>query len=247
MRSTIFTMWIFAAAVQAGQQHEITPAELQASMEAGLRGRAELIYGSSAAAPWNAAPAGTGAASMRQAIVSTPQLPSAPAPVLNLGTVSARELRHAVPKEARKAYDRGLKLSAAGDFPGAARELEQAVVRDPEYAAAQGDLGVTYLRMERLAEAEPHLRRAAELDPSSSAGQSNLAAEQFLLGDPEAAERSVRRALELSSANDHARYLLGLLLARDTRTLAEARMQLEYAARTIPAAKTVLQALRGTP
>ena len=89
-------------------------------------------------------------------------------------TVSVASLSHRVPTAAQKAYERGTKLSNKGDDLKAAEEFEKAVALDPEYAAAHGDLGVQYIRLGRLKDAEAELRRAIALDPYVSIAHSNL-------------------------------------------------------------------------
>jgi tetratricopeptide (TPR) repeat protein len=220
-----------------------TPAEIIAAIEADLHGRAEAMYGSDAAAMRNALINGT-PADKSQAIREALHLPDPPRPPVVSGTVSAAALRHAVPKAAAKAYERARKSFASGKLSDTARELEKAVALDPDFADAHENLGALYLKLERPAEAEPHIRRAIELNPSSSFAHSDLSALQLLAGDWDAAERSALRALELSRTNDWARFILGLALLRNAATRAEALQHLEYASRSVPAARETLKALQ---
>jgi Flp pilus assembly protein TadD len=225
------------------QEQTRTPAEMIAMMEADLHGRAEAMYGSDLAAQRNALIHGT-PTDKNRAIQEALHLPNPPrAPVIS-GTVSAAALRHAVPKAAVKAHERARKLFASGKLSDAARELEKAVALDPDFAEAHENLGALYLKLDGPAEAEPHIRRAIELNPSSSFAHSDLSAVQLLTGDLEGAERSARRALELSRANDWARFMLGLTLLRNSATQAEALQHLEYASRSVPAARDTLKALQ---
>jgi len=58
--------------------------------------------------------------------------------------VSAKHLRHKVPKAAMKAYKNGEKLSRQHHPDKASQELEQAIAVDPDFSDAHGDLGVQY-------------------------------------------------------------------------------------------------------
>src|SRR5262245_26288290 len=72
------------------------------------------------------------------------------------GTVSASNLKHRVPKEARSIYERALKTArrdARNDVEAAALDLERAVTIDPEFTDAHGQLGFLCFRLERFAEA----------------------------------------------------------------------------------------------
>lgn len=247
MRNTLVTTWILASLSCFGRAQEQermrTPAEVIAAFEADLHGRAEAMYGSDLAAQRNALVNGT-PADRNRAIVEALHLPDPPRPSIIAETVSAATLRHTVPKPAAKAQERARKLFASGKLADAARELEKALALDPDFAEAHENLGALYVKLQRPAEAEAHLRRAIELNPSSSFAHSDLSAVQLMAGDWEAAERSARRALELSRGNNWARFMLGLALLRHAETQTEALQQLEYAARSVPAARQTLEALR---
>jgi len=241
---TILTLAILPCAGRPQEQEKIrTPAEMIAAMEADLHGRAEAMYGSDTAALRNALINGT-PADKNRAIRETLHLPDPPRPPVISGTVSAATLRHAIPKAAAKAHERARKLFASGKFSDALRELEKAVALDPDFAEAHENLGALYLKLGRPAESEPHLRRAIELNPSSSFAHSDLSMVQLLAGDKEAAERSARRALELSRGNDWARFVLGATLVLNPATYSEGLQHLEYASRSVPAAKDTLRALQ---
>jgi Flp pilus assembly protein TadD len=220
-----------------------TPAEMMAALEAGLHGTAEAMYGSDAAAMRNALINGT-PADKNLAIREALHLPDPPRPPVVSGTVSAATLRHAVPKAAAKAHERGRKLFASGKFSEALQELEKAVGLDPDFAEAHQNLGAMYLMLDRPAEAEPHIRRAIELNPLSSFAHVDLSAVQLLAGDFAGAESSARRALQLSGSNDWARFMLGATLVLNPATYNEGLQHLEYASRSVPAARETLKTLQ---
>jgi tetratricopeptide (TPR) repeat protein len=160
------------------------------------------------------------------------------------GPVSVARLRHKPPKDATKAVERAQRYSEAGDWTRAAEELEKAVSKDPGYSEAHINLGVQYVRLKRLPEAQAELERAIALDPASALAYSNLAETEILLGDRAAAERSVRKAVDLDGSNAAAQMIFGWLLAAHPETRAEGIKHLEYAARTIPAAARILAQLQ---
>jgi len=138
---------------------------------------------------------------------------SLPGPKPPVEAVSVESLRHRVPKAAKKAYDRGTEFAQKGDARRAVEELEKAVAVDAEYAEAHRVLGVYYVHLGRVSDAEAEMRRAIALDPYVSVAHSNLAWLLLRLRKFPEAESSVRRALALSPNNDRARSLLGILLA----------------------------------
>src|SRR5690349_1731478 len=158
--------------------------------------------------------------------------------------VSARHLRHKVPKEAMKAYKNSERLSKRHRPDKAAEELERAIALDSEFSEAHGDLGVQYARLNRLSEAEVELRRALALDPDGDLHHSNLGWVLFWQGRIEEADTSVRKALRLAPTSASAHMLLGRLLVNKVETRAEGLKHLEYAAGIMPAAKAMLKAFR---
>lgn len=222
-----------------------TASEIRAELESGLRGTDTEQYASDPAARWNALMDPSADTKGRTPIewLRSPSLPAPqPSPA---GTVSAKTLRHSVPKAARKLIEHAQKLSKSGDYAAAAADLEKALALDPENADILNNLGAQYFRLFRYPEAEAQLKRAIELDPSSSTAHCNLAATLFAQGQAQPAEKEARRALELSGSNDRARFLLGLILAPDPARRAEALQNLEYSSRSVPVAKSIIKSLRG--
>ena len=122
--------------------------------------------------------------------------------------VSAKRLRHRVPKAARKAYEKANKIK---DVQKEAQELEKAIAFDPDFEEAHSDLGVAYTFLGRYPEAAAEFRRAIELIPEDSLPYSNLAWLMFATGQRAEAWTNVRRALQLSPENPAARRLIGRL------------------------------------
>lgn len=77
------------------------------------------------------------------------------------GTVSVAELLHKVPKAAKKAFDRGVKLARKGDQGHAIDEFKKAVASDPDYDRAHLLLAMLLAaKPETQAEAEYHFSQA---------------------------------------------------------------------------------------
>jgi len=159
-------------------------------------------------------------------------------------SVSLARLQHKVPKEARKSLARALRLSKTGDHEKAAAELQTAIQRDPEFADAYGQLGVEYGELKRFREAETALRHSLELDPESWLAHYDLGVILVRSGNPAEAEQNVRRALRESGESARVHLLLGYLLWQRPETRAEGLQHVQYAARTIPAAKKFLRSLQ---
>jgi len=85
----------------------------------------------------------------------SPQAPPGP-------TASADEL--AIPKQARKHFDEGMK-KIDSDPQDAARLFQKAVDEYPQFARAYAMLGVSQFHLKKLDEAEKAANRATEIDP----------------------------------------------------------------------------------
>ena len=159
-------------------------------------------------------------------------------------TAAAGHLRHRVPQEARKAFDKADRLSRSGKTEAAAIELEHAIGRDPDFAEAHGDLGVQYARLGRYELAVAELRRTIALMPEVALPYANLSWVLLQIGCRTEAESILREALRLSPTDARAHFLLGQLLLLSPERKVEALMHLESAARTMPEAKRVLKTVR---
>ena len=177
-------------------------------------------------------------------IWAEPQPPSTNRDSYPPSVVSAKHLRHKVPKAAMKAYKNAERLSRHHHPEKASQELEQAIALDPQFSDAHGDLGVQYGRLNKLPESEAELRRALALDPEDDLHHSNLGWVLFWQERSDEAESSVRTALRLAPNSGSAHMLLGRLLLNRAETRAEGLRHLEYAAAVMPAAKAMLKALR---
>jgi tetratricopeptide (TPR) repeat protein len=158
-------------------------------------------------------------------------------------TISVRQLRHKIPKEAVREFHRAIKFSRTGEHEKAATELEAALHRDPEFSSAEDLLGIEYASLERREEAEMAFRRTIDLEPAWWMGHYNLARILYDKGDVDGAEESLRRALVCSSENPKIHLALGKLLVGREATRAEGIGELRIAAHTMADARRALRDL----
>jgi tetratricopeptide (TPR) repeat protein len=88
-----------------------------------------------------------------------------------------------VPAEARAAYDQAIKAVNAGDSATAISELARALALYPQYLRALNDLGVLYLKLNRLTEAAATFNQAITLNARFYFPRLNLAVVRNHQGD----------------------------------------------------------------
>ncbi|MGO9227829.1 MAG: tetratricopeptide repeat protein [Bryobacteraceae bacterium] len=172
------------------------------------------------------------------------RLPKREAPPQPEGPVSVAELRHPPPRKAVTAVLAGQKLEQAGQFDQAARQFQKAIDISAEFALAYSDLAASHLRTGNFREAASEASRAIELSRPNPVDLANLALAQDRLGQIAESTATARQWLGIAPDDPKAHWLLGLLLARDKRTLAEAAPHLERAAQELPEARPNWEALR---
>lgn len=79
-----------------------------------------------------------------------------------------------VPENARGHYNQALRFINTGDRERAIAELKRALDGYPDYLSALNDLGVLYLKSDRLNEAAKAFRRAAQIDKRFQVARLNL-------------------------------------------------------------------------
>jgi tetratricopeptide (TPR) repeat protein len=100
------------------------------------------------------------------------------------GTVSAAEMAQEIPKPARQAYERGLRLQKENQPDKALAQFNQAVELYPEYFQALTERANLAMQQNRLAEASADFERALELNNNYSpalrgAGYCNIQLRRF--------------------------------------------------------------------
>ena len=160
------------------------------------------------------------------------------------GPVSVAELRHPPERKALQAVLAAVKLAHAGEFEKAAEQFQRAIDISPDYAVAYSGLAASHLRTGSFRLAAGEASRAMELSQPNPADLCNLTQAQFQLGQIAEATATARRWLTMVPENPKAHWILGLLLARDRRTLSEAAQHLERAAQEVPEARPHWEAVR---
>ena len=89
-------------------------------------------------------------------------------------TVDSAESEEAVPAEARESYRRAMQAVGEGRAEEAVKDFKRALGVHPQYLRALSDLGVLYLRLNRLEEAADALRRAIKISKRFSYARLNL-------------------------------------------------------------------------
>jgi len=85
--------------------------------------------------------------------------PTGTSAVLDVGTFEGN-----IPTKARAAYKQAMESVNNGDLEKAIPNLQQAISLYPQYVRALNDLGVTFMKLRRLDEAEAAFRKAIDID-----------------------------------------------------------------------------------
>lgn len=80
------------------------------------------------------------------------------------GVVDAATLESNIPSKAHAAYQRGMDLVGKGQLEGAIPSLQEAIRIYPDYLKARNDLGVVFMKLNRLDEAAATFRQATEIN-----------------------------------------------------------------------------------
>lgn len=99
----------------------------------------------------------------------------AKAPALPPGEININEIDKKVAPKAKEAYQAALTLVQADQYEKAIAPLQQAISLQKDYFQAHNNLGVVYMKLNKLAEAEATLRQAVKLNDKVYLPQLNLA------------------------------------------------------------------------
>jgi len=131
------------------------------------------------------------------------------------GVVSAANA--GVPKAALDHYENASKLSQEKDYKGAIKELKLAVSEYPQFVNAQNQIGVLYLRLNELDNAESAFKAALKIDPEAYEPLVNRGIALYRLGKYKDAETSLRASLKVKPDTSVAYYYLGRTLNKLNR------------------------------
>ena len=126
----------------------------------------------------------------------------------------------------------GLLYRDKGQTAEAIRELQRAVIINPDYGTARNNLGVVLMSAARLDEAASELRRVLAQDPRNADAAVNLALVDKAAGRPEQAKEALLRALTIAPDNAPAHFNLAALYEQSgdyARAIEHYRSFLEYA------------------
>jgi tetratricopeptide (TPR) repeat protein len=128
--------------------------------------------------------------------------------------ISAQETDAAVPKEARKAYNKGSEAARHQRTREAVEYFRRALEIAPDYLFALNDLGVQYTRLGRYDESVAVLERAVAKAPTSFPPHLNLAIAHLGRGDLAKASDEIARALGIDASAHDALFLSGVVERR---------------------------------
>jgi FimV-like protein len=156
------------------------------------------------------------------------------------GVISARRLKHKVPKEAAKAFKKAHSLFESGDMDGSLDFLKRATEVDPEYIEAWNNLGCRLMMKHQLPDALSAFQRALAIDPEAPFVHTNLGIVLMMLGKPGEAEQEARKAAAIDPTDKKARYVLGFSLYLQRQYTDETVKLLRAAAESTPNARIAL-------
>lgn len=151
-------------------------------------------------------------------------------------SISLQQLRHKVPPDAQKAYQKGERLAAKGDLGQARVCFQEAVSRDPEFADAYNELGAAMAGLNDLPKAAEQFQKAIDLAPEHRRALPNLSIVLAKMDRYHEAGVVARRALRVVPEDGHIHYILAASLMLEHGNIDEIVTHLERAAGDIPAA-----------
>lgn len=115
-----------------------------------------------------------------------------------------------IPKDARKAFEKGINKSAQGKSEDAIKAFSEAIKQHPTYIEAINNLAVEYMKLSRYEEATQQLETAIKLNSDSPLTHLNMG---IILNEKKKfaeAKQHLDKAVELDFRNPLAHYELGL-------------------------------------
>lgn len=127
------------------------------------------------------------------------------------GIVSAEFL--SIPEKARIHYHKGTENSKKGNREAAIEEFKQAIAEHSSFTMAFNELGVQYLKLDRLEEADQAFQSALKIDPHSFPALTNRGIAIIMMKRYGEAVPVLRKALKENDQSAVCHYLLGQALA----------------------------------
>lgn len=118
-----------------------------------------------------------------------------------------------VPQKARTYYDNAVELAKKNDHPGAIEQLKLATQESPSFTLAFNELGVQYLKLNQLDNADEAFQRALKLTPESFAALINRGIVNVMMKRDGEAIPILRKALKKNDKSPVGHYFLGQALA----------------------------------
>jgi Flp pilus assembly protein TadD len=118
-----------------------------------------------------------------------------------------------VPKKALDLYNAAIEQSKKGDRDGAIEQLKLAIAEYPSFTQAFNELGVQYLKLNRLTEADEAFQGALKIEPTSFPALINRGIANVMLKRYGEAVPILRKALKSDDQSAVGHYFLGQSLA----------------------------------
>jgi len=128
-----------------------------------------------------------------------------------VGIVNAELL--SVPAKARIHYEKGIEKSQKGLREAAIEEFKQAIAEHPSFTLAFNELGVQYLKLNRIEEADQAFQSALKINPDSFAALTNRGIANAMMKRYGEAVPILRKALKQDDQSAVCHYFLGQALA----------------------------------
>ena len=118
-----------------------------------------------------------------------------------------------VPKNALLHYTNAAELAKKNDHPAAIEELKLAIKEHPAFVVAFNELGVQYLKVDQLEDADAAFQSALKIDPDAFPAQLNRGIANVMMKRYGEAVPILRKALKKNDQSAVAHYFLGQSLA----------------------------------
>lgn len=118
-----------------------------------------------------------------------------------------------VPRKALDHYNTAIEQAQKGDHAGAVEQLKLAIAEHPSFMQAFNELGVQYLKLTRLAEADEAFQSALQIDPESFPALINRGIANVMMKRYGEAVPMLRKALKNDDQSAVGHYFLGQSLA----------------------------------